>query len=113
MSEEWSGQERRNAPDMSMLTARLEILHNDVSEIKGAMGDLTRAIMKLALIEERIGVAAAAQERAFAAISKLEARVFQLEQKAPINDQTSVWVDRGITATVGAFLMFLIDKWKS
>ena len=96
--------------DIALLSVKLETLHGDVAEIKGAMNELTKAIMKLALIEERLGVAAAAQERAFTAISKLESRVFQLEQKAPISDKAAIWVDRGITAIIGAALMFVWDK---
>lgn len=95
---------------MTLLTVKLETLHSDVAEIKSAMNELTKAIMKLALIEERVGVAAAAQERAFAAIGKLETRVFQLEQKAPISDQTSKWVDRAIMFLVGTVAMFIWDK---
>lgn len=93
--------------EIALLSAKLETLHGDVAEIKGAMNELTRAIMKLALIEERLGVAAAAQERAFSAISKLENRLIVLEQKAPINDKTNVWIDRGITAVIGGALMFI------
>jgi chromosome segregation ATPase len=96
--------------EIALLSAKLETLHGDVAEIKGAMNELTRAIMKLALIEERLAVASSAQERAFSAISKLEVRVMQLEQKSPVADQTAVWVDRGITALVGAALMFIWDK---
>lgn len=96
--------------EIALLSAKLETLHGDVAEIKGAMGELTRAIMKLALIEERLAVASSAQERAFNAISKIESRVFQLEQKAPASAQAAVWVDRGITALIGASLMFIWDK---
>lgn len=93
--------------EIALLSAKLETLHGDVAEIKGAMGELTRAIMKLALIEERLATANSAQERAFSAISKLESRVAGLEQKAPINDKTTMWIDRGITGIIGAVLMFI------
>ena len=96
--------------ELALLSAKLETLHGDVSEIKGAMSELTKAIMKLALIEERLGVANSAQERAFHVISKLESRVSILEQKAPINDKTNMWIDRGITAVIGAAAMFIWDK---
>lgn len=96
--------------DVALLSVKLETLHGDVAEIKSAMHELTRAIMKLALIEERMGIASEAQERAFKAISRLENRVFELEQKAPMNDETTKWVDRGITAVIGAALMFVWEK---
>lgn len=98
--------------EIALLSAKLETLHGDVSEIKGAMSDLTKAIMKLALIEERLGVANSAQERAFAAISKIESRVYQLEQKTPAADAAAKWVDRGIAGVIGIFLMFIWDKIK-
>lgn len=95
--------------EIALLSVKLETLHGDVAEIKGAMSELTTAIMKLALIEERLGVAANAQERAFSAISKLETRLSALEQKAPLNDKTNMWLDRGITAVIGAAMMFIWD----
>ena len=95
--------------EIALLSAKLETLHGDVAEIKGAMSELTKAIMKLALIEERLAVASSAQERAFNAISKIESRVALLEQKAPMNDKTTMWLDRGITAVIGAALMFIWD----
>lgn len=54
---------------------RLETLHRDVSEIKSALNELTRAITKLALIEERQTQAAQSLDRAFAALERLEARI--------------------------------------
>lgn len=58
---------------------RLETLHNDVQEIKSALGDLTRAVTKLALIEERQLQAAASLDRAFTALDRLEKRIQRLE----------------------------------
>ena len=108
---EYTGPERRSSgSDLALLSMKLETLHGDVAEIKGSMNELTKAIMKLALIEERIGVASAAQERAFTAIAKLETRVHNLEQKAPLNDKTTVWIDRTVLAIIGASLMFIWDK---
>lgn len=109
----YSGPDRRTSgAEISLLSLKFDVMHNDVAEIKGAMRELTSAITKLALIEERITVTSSAQQRAFDAIKAVEVRVSALEQKAPINDKTTVWIDRGITALVGAFLMFLFDKIK-
>lgn len=98
--------------DNALLAARLETLHGDVAEIKSAMNELTQAIMKLALIEERLAVAAKTQERAFDAIDKLESRMALIEQKVPMHDKTTMWIDRGIMAVVGAAAMFVWDKIK-
>lgn len=98
--------------DTALLAARLETLHGDVAEIKSAMNELAQAIMKLALIEERLAVSSRTQERAFLAIGKLEDRMSAMEIKSPVNEKTTVWVDRGVMAIVGAAAMFIWDKLK-
>lgn len=99
-----------NAPDMSLLSHRLDTLHTDVGEMKTAMKELTTAITKLALIEERQAHAASAQERAFAVLSKLEARVASLETHMPSNARVSVWLDRAMWAAIGLLAMMLVKK---
>lgn len=98
------------ADNIDLLSARIHTLHEDVSEIKGTLKDLTTAITKLALVEERLANTTAAQERAFAAISKIESRLALLENKVPVTDSAMKWVDRGVTAVVAAALMFIWDK---
>lgn len=110
--ENWNGEERRSNGEINLLSSRIHSLHNDVSEIRTTLRDLTAAITKLALVEERLANTNAAQERAFAAIAKVEIRVAALEAKAPLNDQASQWIDRGLMALLGAFLMFVWDKIK-
>jgi len=96
--------------NIDLLSARLQSLHEDVGDIKGTLQNLTAAITKLALVEERLSVTMAAQERAFTAISKIETRLSVLENKIPLTDNTTKWVDRGITAVVAAALMFIWEK---
>lgn len=91
--------------DVSVLAARLQSLHKDVGEIKSALGSLTEAITKLALIEERQTVTNNALERAFVALEKLEHRINTLEKEAPLNNKSNVWVDRIIMLIVGGFLV--------
>lgn len=91
--------------DVSVLAARLQSLHKDVGEIKSALGSLTEAITKLALIEERQTVTNNALERAFVALEKLEHRIFTLEKEAPLNNKSNIWVDRIIMLIVGGFLV--------
>lgn len=98
------------ADNIDLLSARIHTLHEDVSEIKGTLKDLTTAITKLALVEERLANTTAAQERAFTAISKIESRLALLENKVPVTDSAMKWVDRGVTAVVAAALMFIWDK---
>ncbi len=99
--------------DVSLLSARLQTLHTDVSDIKGTLKDLTSAINKLALVEERITNAVAAQERSFKAIEKLEERIDSLEKAQVIDDNTSKWIDRGIVAFVGAAAAYIWERVKN
>jgi DNA repair exonuclease SbcCD ATPase subunit len=94
-------------PDASMgtLNTRLQVLHEDVTDIKSVLKDLTSAITKLALIEERQTQASAAQERAFKALERIEDRVNALEKRVPMNDHTNKWVERVITAVILALVI--------
>ncbi len=102
-----------NQTDVSILSARLQTLHTDVSDIKGTLKDLTSAINKLALVEERITNAAAAQERTFKAIEKLEERIDSLEKAQVIDDNTARWIDRGVVAFVGAAAAYIWERIRS
>lgn len=113
MESQWSGEDRqKDMREMTQLTAKLMSLHEDVGEIKGALKDLTSAITKLALIEERQSVTNAALERAFVAISRVEDRLTELERLAPMNNQSRVWVERFVLALAGAALVFIWDQVK-
>lgn len=83
-----------------VLSVKLEVLHSDVVEVKTALNELSKAITKLALVEQQQNQTAQALERAFKAISKLDDRVFALEQSAPKTKETSAWVDRFILAAM-------------
>lgn len=113
MSDDYNGPERRvSMLEINNLTNRLQSLHDDVSDIKGALSELTRAINKLAIIEERQAVTSQSVERAFMAISKLESRLLELEKIAPENHRIGAWVDRSVMAIVGAAIMLVWDKFK-
>ena len=113
MENTWSGAERRkDVKELNELANKLMSLHEDVSEIKGALKDLTSAITKLALIEERQSVTNAALERAFVAISRVEDRLSELERIAPMNNQSRIWVERFVIAIAGAALFFVWEKIK-
>lgn len=90
----------------NVLEIKLHALHQDVGEVKDALNKLSDAITKLALVEQQQGQIAAAVERAFKVIGKIEDRVSALEQQnaafAPKQSETAKWVDRGIVALAGA-----------
>lgn len=96
--------------DQDILTLKLQVLHEDVGEMKSVLKDLTAAITKLALIEERQTQAAAAQERAFGVLAKLEERVSSLEAHVPANKRVSVWLDRATWAALGLLGMYVAKK---
>lgn len=99
-----------DAPEKALLSHRLATLHEDVTEMKTAMKELASAITKLALIEERQTNAAAAQERSFAVLAKLEERVTNLEIYVPANKRVSVWLDRATWAGMGLLAMLVLKK---
>lgn len=96
--------------DITVLSARIQTLHTDVSDIKGTLKDLTQAINKLALVEERISNAVAAQERTFKALEKMEERIEKLEKLQVMSDNTNKWVDRGIVAALAAVATFIWER---
>jgi len=108
--EQWDGVERRSAGvQVTELAARLQTLHSDVADIKGALRELTVAINKLAVIEERQSTISATIERAFTAIDKIENRLTALEKEMPNNRRIVSWVDRGLFAIAGVALMAAYD----
>lgn len=96
--------------ESDVLAVKLETLHSDVGEIKSALNKLSEAITKLALVEQQQSHTASSLERAFKLIDSIEARVAELERSAPKSAETSVWVDRAITAIVVVFLAFVANK---
>lgn len=106
--------DRRTPSEAEMLALRLESLHSDVGEIKGAMRELTDAITKLALVEERQMHANAAIDRAFKAVSKIderveriEGRIVEIEKALPGLDRNALWVERGVWAALGLLGMYI------
>jgi len=91
--------------ETDVLAVRLSALHEDVSEIKTALGKLSDAITKLALVEQNQTMTAEALERAFKAIERIEYRLDALERAQPKNTSTSIWVDRGLVALACAGAM--------
>ena len=96
--------------EASVLTVKIDMLHSDVVEMKTALSELSKAITKLALVEERQAQTADAIERAFKAIGKIEDRISALELAAPKTKETNAWVDRFILALVMAVAGFVGTK---
>lgn len=115
MADEWDGMERR--ANLGILEERLSALHSDVKGMRDALSQLTSAITKLALVEERQTQSQQALERAFTAIAKVESaisklteRITNLEIKAPAHDKASQWVERVSIAAVSTLAMLILAK---
>jgi len=96
--------------ESNILAVKLDMLHSDVVDMKTALNELSKAITKLALVEERQAQTAEALERAFKAISRIEDRLSILERSAPKSKETSAWVDRFIFGAVMAVAGFIGTK---
>lgn len=101
-----------------VFAVKLDALHKDVGEVKTALTKLSDAITKLALVEQQQGQIAAALDRAFKAISKVEegitddlnaldARVTVVEQAQPKHNSAALWVDRALVGLAGAGVALL------
>lgn len=97
-------------PETAALMERITGMQNDISEIKGSINVMAAAIQKLAIIEERQANAAAALDRAFAEIARLNAKVERLEAERAGSATAAKWVDRGIVGVVTAAAIFAAKK---
>lgn len=110
------------AATQHVLSHKLETLHGDVGEIKAALRDLTQAVVRLALVEERQATTAASLDRAFRTLERVEQRVAALEQQtpaeldqrlaaleqqAPQSSRAAAWVDRAVWAAAAASVMYV------
>ncbi len=95
---------------MTDIDAKLDALQENVSEIKDSIKTLTAAIVRLAVVEERLGNNSQALERAFANIEKVGQRVMDLEAQAVQSKQTNGWVEKGLWAAAAAACMYIAKK---
>lgn len=96
--------------EISLLNHKVDGMSEVVTDMKASLKELTTAVTKLTLIEERQSQATAALERAFKAIEKIDARVDTLEQYVPANKKVSVWLDRATWAGMGLLAMLVLKK---
>jgi hypothetical protein len=92
-------------------------LRGDVGDLKAAMRDLATALTQIALVEERQAQAAAALERAFNAVGKvdarvtsLEGRVFELEKGDVEQSKAASMAERVLLVCAGLVGMYLLKK---
>jgi hypothetical protein len=103
--------------DISIINLKVDNLSETVTEFKQSIKELTVAVTKLTLVEERQIQAEQRQsstlklvEQAFTQIDSLKERATQLEIQVPANKRVSVWVDRAIWAAAGLLAMMVLKK---
>lgn len=94
----------------AVLSQKVESIHQDFTEMRLVLRELTNAINKLTLIEERQSKFAEAQEKVNDSIHELHERVHQLEIGNVNNDRIRAWVDRGVLAGIGIILLFVAKQ---
>lgn len=106
-----------NDAGFAVLAHKVDAIHTDVNEMRVVLRDLTNAIIKLALVEERQSQFAIAQERSFKVLEKLEAklddmdhRIRAIEVAEPEQKRTSGWVTTAVWTCAGLLGLILLRK---
>jgi hypothetical protein len=100
--------DRRAGPNP--VSMKLDMMAEDMSEMKATMKELAVSVNRLTLVEERVGHTNAAMERAFANMDKLSSRVGALEHAQVTSKQTNEWVGKAIWACAAAAAVFVAKK---
>lgn len=93
---------------LAVALTRLEGMIGDVADIKATLRELTAAVARLALVEERQASSASALGRAFKEIEDLESRLASLELAQPTQKQAADWVHKVVWAVVSGALVALL-----
>lgn len=96
--------------DISLLNHKVDTVNAVVIDMKATLKELTTAVTKLTIIEERQVHTTASLERAFKVIENIDNRVSNLEQYVPANKKISVWLDRASWGAIGILVMYVFKK---
>ena len=128
MSETINTDRRQNDGTVQVISQKLMGLETTMSEMRQILRELTTAVTRLAVVEERQVQATQATERAFREIEKngancdfhhtamiaenktLSSRISALELQAPTTKQTNTWVVGFIVALATTALLFVASK---
>ena len=112
--------ENRRQDDITIqvIAERMSALHSDVNDLrdtlKDSMKEMTTAVTKLVLIEERQIYINQSYNRLSDSLDKLnsrnealEVRIDSLEKEQPMTKQVVSWVMKGVYAIVAAAAMFV------
>lgn len=96
--------------EFAVLTHKVTTMHQDVMELRRALQDLTTAINRLVLVEERQQQTSAALERLEALIDALTTRVTTLEIAEPEQKRVAGWVTSAAWSAAGILIMLVLAK---
>lgn len=109
--------DENSAAAFAVLAHKVDAMHSDVSEMRAALRDLTSAISKLALFEERQSHFSMAQERLFNLLEKQDAhveelakRLHELEVSEPEQKRTSGWIMAIVWSAAGLAAVLILGK---
>lgn len=115
-------------PTIASLSMQLGILQSEMSGVRDNLKEMTAAITKLAVIEERMVASTLQQERMLEIIrenrsetniyleklaeksTRLEERLDNLEKGAPLQKLISNWVISGVWAVICIVALFIAKK---
>lgn len=86
----------------AVAAAKLDTLLGDMGEVKDSIKELTRAVSRMALVEERQANTADSLGRAFKELEKHDARIKSLELAEPIQKQSSDIVQQVVKMIIAA-----------
>lgn len=104
---EYQGPDRRAATHSD---ARFSSLSEDLKEVKSTLKELTAAVNRLAVIEERQVTDRASLDRAFGSIKDHEGRLKVLENGQVTNKQVGAWVHQAVWACVAVVGLIVAKK---
>lgn len=96
--------------DMGLISEKILTLHSDVSDVKHSIKELTSAINKLAVVEERLSHSNQMLDGLFKHQAKIDERLERLEKQALASEGSAKWIDRTLVGLLGAFLVFIWER---
>ena len=93
--------------DENVLTVKIDMLHSDVVDMKRAVNELSKAITKLALVEERQSQSHATQKRMLEKLDAMEMRIDALEKADVKQGQAATWVMNAVWGAAGLLCMYI------
>lgn len=95
-------------PTDETMQAEIGSIRQSLAEVKNTMSKMADALERLARLEERHANTASALDRAFTALTRLEARIEAIERQQPVQKLTSDWVINLVWAVVGTGATLLV-----